>query len=613
MYSLRVTAPDGTTRTHPFPGTQVTIGRDASNTIVLEGTGVSAFHCMIEVQAGGVCTLKERGSTNGTWLNGRRLEEPTRIGDDDQFYVGTFLVQVTRMAPAPEQRPGTGPLPELGASGPILRGPAPHRSWRDMHAKLLRYAEQWDLADRPPRLLLDADELPRARRWLATPPPSVADDVEAIIREFLGQSTTAARRRSTLGILFAVLGVLTLGGLTAALVLLWPKPRPEPVTSAGSGEGSGESGDEDEDEAVDDGGDDGNGGDGNGDAAPPPESDVPDSVEGAIEHTVIPTETLADIAKRYGVGIDDIVKSNLLNPEAPLTPGDKLQIEAPVKRALPQVEVKVTIEPGATWRGLATRFGIDVTRLRAFNPGMQELEPGKTLVVWVDPKPYKPREPRQPIPEFHIDTNSRSIGNPNQGSLENGIKLPPSDAYTLVSQSVYGSAFAMKNLQTALANFRQDVDYDGQIVISDLSLKRGGYFDPHKSHQAGRDVDIWLPNVKGAYRPKVRPVGLKKMYRAVGNEVDWYATWGLARALIETKAVKAIFLDYSRQKYVFDAARNMGATKEQLDEGIQYPRGRSSPKGIFRHSEAHFSHMHVRFKCADYEEDCRETNANPGD
>ena len=61
MYSLRVTAPDGTTRTHPFPGTQVTIGRDASNTIVLEGTGVSAFHCMIEVHAGGVCTLKERG------------------------------------------------------------------------------------------------------------------------------------------------------------------------------------------------------------------------------------------------------------------------------------------------------------------------------------------------------------------------------------------------------------------------------------------------------------------------------------------------------------------------------------------------------------------------
>ncbi|HET6584568.1 MAG TPA: penicillin-insensitive murein endopeptidase, partial [Nannocystaceae bacterium] len=379
-------------------------------------------------------------------------------------------------------------------------------------------------------------------------------------------------------------------------------PLPEPVAEGGSSGGSDEQEDEDEDEDDDD-----------DDTTPRPEPDPVDNTEGAIEHTVIPTETLADIAKRYGVDVDDIVEWNLVNPDAVLTPGSTLKIEAPAKRPLPQVEVKLTIEPGATWRGLATRFGIDVTRLRAFNPGVQELAPGGQLVVWVDPKPYKPREPRRPIPEYTIDKSSRSIGNPNQGSLENGIKLPESDAYTLVSGYVYGSAYAMKNLQTALARFRQDVDYDGQIVISDLSKKGGGFFEPHKSHQAGRDVDIWLPNVKGAYRPKERSVGLKKMHRAVGNEVDWYATWGLVRALIETKAVKAIFLDYSRQKYVFEAARNMGATKEQLEEWIQYPRGASSPKGIFRHSEAHFSHMHVRFKCADYEEACRETNAHPGD
>src|SRR4030095_17180401 len=97
------------------------------------------------------------------------------------FYVGTFLVQVMRMAPAPEVRPDTAPLPELGTSGPILRGPAPHRSWRAMPAKLLRYAEEWDRAERPSRLLLRADELPRARRWLATPPPSVADVVESLV------------------------------------------------------------------------------------------------------------------------------------------------------------------------------------------------------------------------------------------------------------------------------------------------------------------------------------------------------------------------------------------------------------------------------------------------
>jgi LysM repeat protein len=612
MFSLRVTAPDGTTRTHPFPGTQVTIGRDASNTIVLEGTGVSAFHCMIEVQAGGVCTLKERGSTNGTWLNGKRLEEPTRVGDDDQFYVGTFLVQVTRMAPVPEVRPGTGPLPELGMSGPILRGPAPHRAWRDMHAKLLRYAEQWDIAERPARLLLASDEIPRAKRWLATPPPSVADNVDAIIRDFVAQSVVAGQRRMVFAILGGVVGVLALGGLTALLVVFWPAPVDRKEDTAAATEAAPEDGGreaegaaEDEDEGEEEEEDDDDGG-----KAP---TEQTDDTEGKIVHTIIPTETLDDIAKRYGVEVQDLVEWNLVNPDAKLEPGKTLTIERPKNRPLPQVEVKVQIEAGATWSKLATRFGIDVTRLRAFNPGVEALEPGKTLIVWVDPKPYKPREPRQAIPKFDFDDSAVSIGNPNSGSLENGIKMQESDAYTFVSGFIYGSAYAMENLQTALANFRQDVDFDGQIVISDLSKKGGGQLDPHKSHQAGRDVDIWLPNVKGVYRKKERSVGMKSIHRAVGDEIDWYATWGLVRALIQTGSVHSIFLDYDRQKYVYDAARNMGATKEQLDAWIQYPRGKTSSKGIFRHSAEHFTHIHVRFRCAKYEDRCKDTTAHPGD
>jgi hypothetical protein len=399
-----------------------------------------------------------------------------------------------------------------------------------------------------------------------------------------------------------------LGGLTTALVLLWPKPQPEPVVASGGTTGAPVVDEPDPHEGEND--------DGSDEPPPVPEDpDAPvDNTEGAIEHTIIPTETLDDIAKRYGVEVQDIVDWNLVNPDAKLVPGETLKIERPAKRPLPQVEVNVTIEPGATWTKLASRFGIDVSRLRAFNPTLTELEPGKTLVVWVDPKPYKPREPRLPIPKFDFSDEAVSIGNPNQGSLENGIKMQESAAYTFVSPYIYGSAFAMESLQTALANFRQDVDYDGQIVISDLSKKGGGYFEPHKSHQAGRDVDIWLPNVKGAYRKKERSVGMKTIHRAVGTEIDWYATWGLVRALIQTDAVHSIFLDYSQQKFVYDAARNMGAKQEELDAWIQYPRGKGSPKGIFRHSEAHYTHIHVRFKCADYERPaCKETNAHPGD
>ncbi|MBK6515916.1 MAG: penicillin-insensitive murein endopeptidase [Polyangiaceae bacterium] len=43
-------------------------------------------------------------------------------------------------------------------------------------------------------------------------------------------------------------------------------------------------------------------------------------------------------------------------------------------------------------------------------------------------------------------------------------------------------------------------DYRGQIVIGDVSRRDGGPFGRHRSHRTGRDVDIWLPVIGGAYR-----------------------------------------------------------------------------------------------------------------
>jgi len=159
--------------------------------------------------------------------------------------------------------------------------------------------------------------------------------------------------------------------------------------------------------------------------------------------------------------------------------------------------------------------------------------------------------------------------------------------------------------------FGRDVDFDGEIILADISKKSGGHFDPHKSHQAGRDIDIWLPTLKGVYKTKYLDDGRTRPRKPHFEEVDWYATWGLVRALIQTGAVKYIFLDWRYQKYVYDAAVNMGATREQLDEWIQYPRHQSSPRGIFRHSQDHLSHIHVRFKCAQWESQCKGDRAPP--
>lgn len=626
MYSLRVTAQDGSVRNYSLGATPLGIGRDGGNAIVLDGVGVSSAHCTIEMNNSGV-VLTDRGSRNGTWMSGKRLEAPVRLGEDDRVYVGPFLLQIVRTVAE------SGGLPiELSASGPIVRGSGPHRRWRDMQAKLQRYADQWDAADRPARLLLGGDELRQAKRWLASPPPSPADEPGRVVRELIAASAKVDARRGITTIAIAIAGVLVLGAVGTAAFLFWPRePAPEPVVQAAPGESSGGESEEDE-------GDDGEieARPRTPDRTPPVSPDMVADVEGAIDHVVVPGERLADVAKRYGVDEDDIVEWNLINRDKPLEPtkcnppseqrpgtetvaaapptGQVLKIKKPRLRPLPQTCILYEVEAGEGWAQLAARFGIEITRLREYNPDITDVAAGQKIVVWIDPKPYKPREPRAAIAELNPSDSAKSVGTPNGGKLVNGIQLPENDAYTRKAPTImYGSAYMIKNLHKAIVTFRQDVDYDGSLIVADMSKKPGGHFEPHKSHQAGRDVDIWLPTLKGVYKTKYLGSGKQKERRPFWYEVDWYATWGLMRALIKTGAVEAIFLDIILQPYVYNAAKNMGATKEELDAWIQYPTKYNNGKVFVQHSADHYSHIHVRFKCGPAETECKGDRGAPGD
>jgi hypothetical protein len=593
MLAIRVTTAEGATHTYPFPGTEATIGRDASNAIVLDGAGVSARHCKLVLQ-GVQCTLVERGSTNGTWLNNRRIDEPTVVTEDDRFYVGSYLVQVTRMAPAPEVQLSLEVPSQM--QGPILRDRGPERAWRDMHDRLLRWAERWDEAGRPSHLSLRADELRRSEHWLSGTPPERAAEITLLQREFIAASGKVAKLRLVKQLSFAILGAIVLAGAGVLAWVMWPSDGDEVEEVEESEDQTDVSADpamtietiattEDEDEDED---------------------AIVAIIREEIEHAVIPFETLDEIARRYGVTVDDIASWNLLNPDDPQIEDKTLTIRKPKKRPLPQQKITYVVERGETWTKLAQRFDLSATRLREYNPDIDRLAADQEITVWIDPKPYKPREPRRPIPEFQVDERARSIGGPGAGRIENAIQMPPSDNYVRrAPNNMWGGAYMIANLQKALATFRQDVDFDGVIVVADMSRKGGGPFEPHSSHQAGRDVDIWLPTLKGVYKEKYLGDGRTRERRPEPEEADWYAVWGLVRALIKTDSVQYVFIDWTLQKYVYDAAKHMGATEEELDAWIQYPRGRKSSRAIFRHSAAHIHHIHVRFKCAPYERECR--------
>jgi adenylate cyclase len=64
------------------------LGRAAANTVVLESPKVSRRHALIHLQNVGELWLIDFGSSNGTFLNKRRIHHPIRLSDGDQITIG---------------------------------------------------------------------------------------------------------------------------------------------------------------------------------------------------------------------------------------------------------------------------------------------------------------------------------------------------------------------------------------------------------------------------------------------------------------------------------------------------------------------------------------------
>jgi adenylate cyclase len=78
-------ASDG--RRHALHGSS-SLGRTGANRIVLESPKVSRRHALIHLQNIGEFWLIDFGSSNGTFLNKRRIHHPVRLSDGDQITIG---------------------------------------------------------------------------------------------------------------------------------------------------------------------------------------------------------------------------------------------------------------------------------------------------------------------------------------------------------------------------------------------------------------------------------------------------------------------------------------------------------------------------------------------
>jgi LysM repeat protein len=93
----------------------------------------------------------------------------------------------------------------------------------------------------------------------------------------------------------------------------------------------------------------------------PPQPGPPPDANRPVTHTVQPGETLARIAQRYQVPIEQIAEQNAIADPDLIQAGDNLEIR-------PAPSNEIVIPDGATLTGLASRHGVTVSHLLRLNP-----------------------------------------------------------------------------------------------------------------------------------------------------------------------------------------------------------------------------------------------------
>jgi pilus assembly protein CpaF len=151
MFTVIVTEKGGEQRAMEFDKNEVTIGRVQGNDIILPKGNVSKRHSRIVLKEDKFIIVDLK-STNGTYVNGRKITSPMVVKSTDKIYIGDFIMtiqepggQAAAEAPpppppqAPPRRPAAPPPPpppkRPTGSMPAAGGPPPGPPPRTIEAE----------------------------------------------------------------------------------------------------------------------------------------------------------------------------------------------------------------------------------------------------------------------------------------------------------------------------------------------------------------------------------------------------------------------------------------------------------------------------------------------
>lgn len=127
MFAVIIQEKGGQPRRQDFTKAEVTIGRVQGNDIILPKQNVSKRHSRIVVKDGKFIIVDLK-STNGTYVNGRKIASPMVIKETDKIYIGDFTMTVEASAEMQDAAPDVAlppepPRPAMPPARPAMPSP----------------------------------------------------------------------------------------------------------------------------------------------------------------------------------------------------------------------------------------------------------------------------------------------------------------------------------------------------------------------------------------------------------------------------------------------------------------------------------------------------------
>ncbi|WP_437775336.1 penicillin-insensitive murein endopeptidase [Sorangium sp. So ce1097] len=277
-------------------------------------------------------------------------------------------------------------------------------------------------------------------------------------------------------------------------------------------------------------------------------------------------------------------------PEAPARSAAKAAAESPARGSSPRARAAGAGAARTPRAHLAKDPGKG-HRPRAGGAGARAPEPAKRRTA---PEPAKTKAaPRTP---------AASVGHPNDGRLEGGVRLDSSRKDIRVVP-----AYARADVQWGLPALVGMIEraargvakrYPGAVLeVGDLSRRHGGEVHRHGSHESGRDVDLGFYALDARGKQVHAPFFVRFNARLAstnfpGARFDVPRNWLLVQHLLTDPraSVSHIFISDPLRHALIAHAKRTGVSRALI---VRAQLAMMQPTG----AEPHDDHMHVRISC----------------